>query len=199
MLGEDGIESLTFEPAIAAEAVEIKDDGQGDAGVALNLLIEFDEGDAKNLREEASERGFAGATKSDEGDAETAGGKVRVGEFFEEKLVSIAQLAGRKFFEEGGGLIESRRGGLAIGSKTFHGNFECASDGVKTADGDIAEAQFNFGEVTSGERGGASELAKGHSAACAGSTNFIAELLEIGIHGTGFCSRVRGRFGSAKR
>jgi hypothetical protein len=24
-------------------------------------------------------------------------------------------------------------------------------------------------------------------------------LLEIGIHGTGFCSRVRGRFGSAKR
>jgi hypothetical protein len=24
-------------------------------------------------------------------------------------------------------------------------------------------------------------------------------LLEIGIHGTGFCSRVRGRFGSAKQ
>src|SRR5258707_5674394 len=131
MLGEDGIESLTFEPAIAAEAVEIKDDGQGDAGVALNLLIEFDEGDAKNLREEASERGFAGATKSDEGDAETAGGKVRVGEFFEEKLVSIAQLARRELFDEGGGLIESRRGGVGNGRKNFPGNFEWGKERVK--------------------------------------------------------------------
>src|SRR5258705_7499996 len=98
MLGEDGIESLTFEPAIAAEAVEIKDDGQGDAGVALNLLIEFDEGDAKNLREEASERGFAGATKSNEGDAETAGGKGMFSVCFEKKPLVNSQIAGSKAF-----------------------------------------------------------------------------------------------------
>jgi len=199
MLGEDGIESLTFEAAIPIESIKIKDDGQGDAGVALDLLVQFNERHAENLRKETAERGFAGTAKSDEGDAETAGGKIGVGKFFEKKLVSIAQLAGSKFFEECGGLIESRRGGLAIGGKIFHGNFESASDGVKTADGDIAEAEFNFGEVTSGERTGASELAKGHSAACAGRTNFIAELLKIRIHGTGFCSRARRRFASAKR
>jgi hypothetical protein len=95
---ENGIESLPLHAAIACGTVEIEDDGEGQAGVVFNLFIELNEGNAKNLREQTTERGFAGTAQADQSDSGMARRGISAGKLFEKQFVGVTQLNGRKLF-----------------------------------------------------------------------------------------------------
>ena len=66
----------------------------------FDLLVELDEGYAKDLREKAAERGLAGAAQADQGDSETTGSGIGATEFFEQEFVSITQAGQAEAFSE---------------------------------------------------------------------------------------------------
>src|SRR5882724_2733273 len=128
ILSQHGFQCLAFHAAITARAVEVKDNGEGEARISFDLLVEFDEGDAKDLSEKAAERGLAGAAQADQGDSEAAGSGISATEFFEQEFVSISQLGRRKFFEQVRGLFKWGRSRLAVGDKIFDREVQRASD-----------------------------------------------------------------------
>ena len=62
-------ECAAFDGAVAGLTVERKDIGERHAGFFFDFAVEFDEGDVKRGGEFLAEGGFAGAAKTDQGDA----------------------------------------------------------------------------------------------------------------------------------
>ena len=180
---KDGIEGFAFHAAVSGEAVEIEDDGEGEAGSALNFPVEFDEGQAYALRQQRTERGFASATQPDERDAGTAGGDVDGAKFFEKKFVGVTKMASGELLEESSGLIESGRRGLAVDDQILDGNIEHTRNLVQANDGNVAASQFDVSKKARGERGLARQLSDGQTAARADGANVFAELLQVGVYG----------------
>jgi len=54
VLGKDAIQGLTFHAAVPGDAVEIKDDREGQAGIGFDLLVEFEERALKDLSEQGA-------------------------------------------------------------------------------------------------------------------------------------------------
>jgi hypothetical protein len=75
----------------AAVAAEAEDDGESDAGVALDLLIELDEGNAEHLHKQLTDSGFAGAAKSDQNEAERHTPACTLPTFSRSRQVTIAR------------------------------------------------------------------------------------------------------------
>ena len=74
--------------------------------------------------------------------------------------MGIAQLAGRKFLQEGGGLLERRSSGLAIRRQSLDGDFKRMGNLMQPANGNVAATKFDLRQKTRGQRGFFGELPK---------------------------------------
>ena len=111
MLGENALERLAFQATIAGDAIKIEDDGKGQAGVGLDLLVQFQERALQDLCQQRTQCGFSCSAQADEGDAKPPQRAVGTAELLEQQPVSAGQVGGRKLFKEDGGLFEAGEAG----------------------------------------------------------------------------------------
>src|SRR5215468_150076 len=148
---EDAVESDALEATIAGLAVEIENDGQREAGVALDLAVEFDERALQALGEQRTQSGFSGSAQAGERDAGAPQRGGRAAEFLEEQLVRVIEISRRQFFQEGGGLLKRWRSGRVFRGEHFHGDIERASEFAQASDGDVGAAELDLGQEARGQ------------------------------------------------
>ena len=180
---KDAIESDALQAVVTGLAVEIENDGQREARVALDLAIKFDERTLQTLREEGAKSGLAGAAQSGESDAGAAQASGSTAEFLEKEFVGVVEVGGWKPFEKGGGLLEGGRSGKILRSECFDGNVERAGQFAQASDGDVAAAHLDFGEKAGRQLTLLGELILCETAADAGRAKPLSELPEIFGHG----------------
>jgi len=146
MAFEYAVESDALQAAIAGLAIEVEDDGKGEAGIAFDLAVEFDERAPETLGEQRTQRGLSGSAQTGECYARAPQSGWRAAEFLEKQFVRVIEIGRRQFFEKGGGLLEGGRDREVFRGERFHGDIEGASEFAQTSDGDVAAAEFDFGE-----------------------------------------------------
>ena len=181
--GEDAVERVALHAAVAGDAVEIEDDGEGKAGIVFDLFIELEEGTLERLGEQAAERGFAGAAQAGEGDARAAQSGISAAKFFEKKLVRVLQIGSGKFFKKSGGLLEGRRGRHVFGGEGFDGYVEGDGEIAQAGEGDITAAAFEVIEEAHGEGALSGELFLGQAATSAEGAETLSQSLQVGVQG----------------
>ena len=181
--GKDALEGFALKAAVSCLAIEVEDDGEGLAGVGLNLLVEFNERAMQNLGEQGAQGGFAGAAEAGKGDTEAAERSVGATELGEEEFMGMFQGHGRKFFEKGSGLFKSRRGRGAFGGQGFDGHVKGVGEGMEASDGQTGVALFDADERAQGEGALFGELTLGETATFADGANAFTELQEVGVQG----------------
>src|SRR5215813_13587984 len=118
---ENAIERGALQAAIAGLAVEIKDDGQGQAGVPLDLAVELDERAPQALSQQRSERRLACSAQTGKGDARAAQAGGRAAKSFEQQAVRAVEVSRRELLQKAGGLLKRRGGGGIFRGYRFDG------------------------------------------------------------------------------
>jgi hypothetical protein len=194
---EDAVECDALEATIASLTVEIENDGQREAGVALDLAVEFDERALQFLGEQRPQSGFSGSAQAGKRDAGAPQRGGRAAEFLEEQLVRVIEISRRQFFQEGGGLLKRGRSGRVFRGEHFHGDIERASEFAQASDRDVGAAEFDLGQKARGQSASLGELFLSEAAAGASGAEAFSELLEV--FGPGFVDRrSRGRAKAAR-
>src|SRR4029434_9426994 len=96
---------------------------------------------------------------------------------FQQQFVSVVQVGGRKFFQEGGRLFERWRSGKVFGHEGFDGNVENTRQFTETGYGNVAEAAFHVGEEAQGKLAFSGKLLLRQAAALADGPESFSQLL----------------------
>ena len=142
---DDAFEAAALDAAVARLPVEEEDLGQADAGLALDLAVELDEGAAAVFRERRAERRLAGAAQADERDPLLARG-LFVAEVAHQAEHDVLEAMLGQALEEAADQPLLDRALLRV-EELRHRNAERARNAAQQQDRRVAFAGFELGEI----------------------------------------------------